>query len=98
MEHLISGIVLGSGFVAPLLALWATVCLYTVRDGCRCTVTQIVFFATMIVIAGLTVRTVVVDDCSWLSHSASLGGMIVFGVMRKPAEDEYFEPQGSMLS
>ncbi len=84
MERLVETVVHCSALVVPLLAIWAIACLYCSRSGCGCHATQIVFFATLLMIAGFTVRTVLVDDGCWLIHTASLGVMIVFGTMRRP--------------
>ena len=73
-------------FVVPLLALWAIVGLYTMKADSGCWVTQAGFFLAMLIIACLTVRTVVCDHGCWLIHTSSLGMMIVAGVMRRPPE------------
>ena len=86
MERLIETVVLCSGLLVPLMAVWAIACLYCARNGGQCYATQIVYFSTLLTIAGLTVRTVMADDCCWLIHTASLGVMIVVGVMRRPSE------------
>lgn len=84
MERAIDCIVDYAGFIVPLLALWAITGLYSLRAGCQCVASQLLFFFVMLVISGMTVRTVVVDDGCWLIHTASLGTMIVAGVMRRP--------------
>ena len=89
MERLIDCLVFCSGFTVPLLALWAIACLYTLRSGIQCYASQIIYFATLLMISGLTVRTVMADDGCWLAHTASLGVMVVFGVMRRPGESDF---------
>lgn len=98
MEQLINSLVHLSGYVVPVLAIWATFCLYAARESRQSAVMQIVFFATLVAIAGLTARNVFVNDCNWLNQAASLGAMIVFGVMRKPGEDEFFGTRGSAVT
>ena len=88
MEQLIESVASYSALAVPMLAMWAIACLYTARTGCQCTLTQIAYFVALLAISGLTVRTVLVDDGCWLIHTASLGVMIVSGVMRRPAERE----------
>lgn len=89
MERLTECIVFCSGFIVPILALWAVACLYTRRSGIQCYASQIIYFATLLMISGLTIRTVMVDDCCWLVHMGSLGVMIVSGVMRRPSESDF---------
>jgi hypothetical protein len=84
MERVIEGVVDYAGFIVPLLALWAIAALYSLRTGCQCIATQLLFFSVMLLISGITVRTVMSDDGCWLVHTASLGMMVVAGVMRRP--------------
>lgn len=88
MERLLECALHYSNFIVPILALWAIACLYTVRSGQQCRTSQVVFFTTLLAISGLTVRTVMADDCCWLIHTASLGVMVVSGVMRRPGEQD----------
>ncbi len=87
MESVVEAAVCFSGLLVPSLAIWAIVALYSQCSGVECCVTQFLFFATLLFIAGMTVRTVTTDDGYWLIHTASLGVMIVAGVMRRPALD-----------
>ncbi len=84
MERVIECIVDYAGFIVPLLALWAITGLYSQRAGCQCIGSQMLFFCVMLMISGMTVRTVIADHGCWLVHTASLGVMIVAGVMRRP--------------
>lgn len=84
MERVIECIVSYAGFIVPLLALWAIAGLYSLRAGCQCVATQLLFFSVMLLIAGITIRTVLANDGCWLVHTASLGVMVVAGVMRRP--------------
>lgn len=86
MDKLIEIILMSSGLLVPVLVVWAISGLYSLRSGCRCPLTEILYFAVMLFVAGLTVRTVLNNDCCWLIHTASLGVMIVAGVMRRPAD------------
>ena len=88
MERLIESAAFCSVLVVPLLAMWAIAGLYIMRSGCQCMLTQIIYFMALLAIAGLTVRTVMANDGCWLIHTSTLGVMIVFGVMRRPAESE----------
>ncbi len=87
MERLIDCVTYCSALLVPLLAVWAITCLYVLRSGYSCHVTQVVYFAALLLIAGITIRTVIADDGCWLIHTTSLGIMIVAGVMRRPAEE-----------
>jgi len=52
--------------------------------GCECPVAQMVYFVAFLFVSGLTMRSVVVDDSAWLTQAASLGVLVVAGVLRKP--------------
>ena len=69
------------------LALWSITCLYTQSAGCRCCVTEGAYFLTLLIIAGVTIRTIMVNDHCWLVHTVSLGAMTVAGVMRRPVTE-----------
>ncbi|MDX1925358.1 MAG: hypothetical protein SFV81_02495 [Pirellulaceae bacterium] len=84
MEQFIESIASSAGILVPLLTVWAIVGLYTQRSGCQCVATQILYLSVMLFIAGITIRTVMVDDGCWLVHTASLGVLVVSGVMRRP--------------
>ena len=50
------------------------------------------FFAALLVVASGTLRTIVVDDPSWLLHTFSLGAMVVGAILPvAPARSEHFE-------
>jgi hypothetical protein len=87
MERVIECIASLPALIVPMLALWAIVGLYSQRTGCQCSATQVLYFSVLIVVSGFTVRTVLTDDGFWLAHTASLGSLIVAGVMRRPEED-----------
>ncbi len=84
MERLIEIIVLCSGLTAPMLTILATASLYTRPEGCECPVAQLLFFFALLFVSGLTIRCVMLDDGAWLTQAASLGVLIVAGVLRKP--------------
>lgn len=84
LEQFIEGIASCAGILVPLLAVWAIVSLYTQPTGCQCLATQVLYLSVIVFVAGVTVRTVMVDDGCWLVHTASLGVLVVFGVMRRP--------------
>ncbi|QDV27075.1 hypothetical protein Q31a_54560 [Aureliella helgolandensis] len=86
MERLVEAILFSSAMLVPLMTVWAIFGLYTVKSGCQCPLTEMLYFAVMLFVAGFTVRTVMTDDSGcWLMHTASLGVMIVAGVLRKPS-------------
>ena len=88
MERLIESAAMCSNLAVPLLAIWSVACLYLLGTGRQAIATQIIFFVVLLAVAGLTIRTVLADDGCWLIHTATLGALIVAGVMRKPAENE----------
>lgn len=88
MERLIESLVDYAGVVVPLLTLWAIVGLCTVQAGCRCVVTELLYYFVMIIVSVITLRTVLADDGCWLIHTVSLGVLIVAGVMQRPQSTE----------
>lgn len=74
--------------IVPALAVWATLGIHSYRCEGYCLVVDTLFFLVMIVIAGLTWRTMSQNDACWLVHTASLGFMIVAGVIPKRDPEE----------
>jgi len=85
MESVIQAAAAGCGLLAPALTMWAIAALYTQKRGQDCALTQALYFFALMAVAGLTIRAVTAVDGCWLTHTASLGGLIVAGVMRRPA-------------
>jgi len=82
VELLIAAIAGYSGIFAPMLAAWAicTLCLHSHdSDFGYC---QTVFFGSMLVIAFLTVRTMLMHDPCWLLNASSLGVLVVGGALK----------------
>ena len=75
-----------SGALVPMLAVWAMGCLFMHRGGHGGYATHTCYFTVMLLVAGLTVRTMLANDACWLIHTSSLGVMIVAGVMRRPSD------------
>ncbi len=94
MESVIAAAAVGGGLLAPVLTMWAITALYTQKRGHDCAMTQALYFFSLMAVAGLTIRAVTADDGCWLTHTASLGVLIVAGVMRRPAamQSHYAEP------
>ncbi len=86
MEELIGFVAVCSGLVAPMLTVSAVVAIYMQKPEQDCGLRQLVFFFALLSVAGLTVRAVTIDDGCWLTHTASLGVLIVAGVLRRPPE------------
>ena len=84
MEQFIESIASSSAILVPFLAVWAIVGLHTQPSGGQCVASQVLYLSVMLFIAGITIRTVMVDDGCWLVHTASLGVLVVSGVMRRP--------------
>ena len=88
MDTLVATLVGYSGVLAPVLAVWAiaTLCLHTQKvDYGYC---QAVFFGSMMLIGFLTIRTMLMQDPSWLLNAASLGVLIVGGALKGPMEGQ----------
>ena len=51
-----------------------------------------VYFASMLIVAAITLRTILADDGCWILHTGSLGFMVLAAAMPKPesAADEYY--------
>ena len=92
LEQLVVGICCYSGFFVPVIALWAVASLYCSPAGQCCSFSQLVFFAAFLLISGLTLRTVAVDNECFLVHSVSLGAMVVGGVMRPVGHSQDSDP------
>ncbi|MBX3423447.1 MAG: hypothetical protein KF752_17960 [Pirellulaceae bacterium] len=86
MEFVIDLIGSHSAFLAPALTAWAMLTLYVQPK------TEIGFsasgfyFVVLLMVAVLTMRTTMVHDKLWLIHAASLGVLIVGGVLWRPSE------------
>ena len=101
MEALIYQLGAYWAILVPLIAVCAIGCLYALEAGHRCPVTESMFFLALMLIAGCTLRTVIVNEGCWLVHTASLGCMIVAGVMRRPVNFDghysFVEPDEGLL-
>jgi hypothetical protein len=84
MERLLDCVASFPVMVVPALALWAIIGLYSMKSGSHCSVTEMLYFCVLLFVSGFTVRTILVDDGCWLAHSASLGALVVAGVLRRP--------------
>lgn len=84
MEPVIDTIVDLSNLMVPALALWAIAALYMQRSDVECTLTQLLYFGTLLLISFVTLRTITTNDGCWLVHTATLGITIVAGAMRRP--------------
>ena len=97
MERLVELVCVCSGLIVPLIALWAVTSLYTLRAGKKCCATESAYFVALLLIAGITLRTVTINHDCWLVHTLSLGVMIVAGVMRRPApESDLLQPESEL--
>ena len=91
MEPLINCVVLCSGLLVPVLACWSIGCLFMGHSCKQCQVSQTTFFAVLLLISALTIRTVAVNDGHWLIHTSSLSLMIVAGVLKRPSAQDAIE-------
>jgi hypothetical protein len=67
--------------LVPALAIWAVLGAHSRRYADYRTLCDCLYFALMLIIAGLTLRTMSANDPCWLIHTASLGAMVVGGVV-----------------
>lgn len=75
--------------LVPALAVWAVIGINVYKAEAQRPVIDTLYFLIMLLIAALTWRTMSVNDSCWLIHTASLGTMIVAGVLpRREAADE----------
>ncbi len=86
MELLVDLVGCYSCVLAPALATFAMIALYVQPVGSS-SQNNALFFAVLLVLATLTVRTtMMMYDETWLIHAASLGCTIVAGAMKRPQE------------
>ena len=85
MQELIETVAGCSSLLVPFAAMWAVACLYCLQTGGRCIIKECSFLLVLVLIAGITVRSVVAMDASFLLNTATLGVVVVAGVIRKPA-------------
>ncbi len=87
MEYVIELAAEYSGAIAPGLAVWATLLLHMQpKDKC-CSVSQVWYFVSLLFVSVLTVRATMSHDPMWLANAASLGVLIVSGVLKRPVDE-----------
>ena len=74
--------------LVPALAVWAILGVHSYRCEGYGVVVDTLYFLCMLGIAAMTWRTMSQNDACWLIHTASLGAMIVAGVMPKRETEE----------
>ena len=80
-----------TALMVPALALWAVIGIHVYRSEGQSALVDALYFLVMVVIAALTWRTMSQNDSCWLIHTASLGTMIVGGVLpKRPVADDTF--------
>ena len=72
-----------TALMVPALALWAVIGIHVYRSEGLALLVDVFYFLVMVLIAALTWRTMSVNDSCWLIHTASLGTMIIGGVLPK---------------
>jgi peptidoglycan/LPS O-acetylase OafA/YrhL len=75
-----------AGLVAPALAFWAAMLLHLQPKDTNSSVVQSLYFLILMFVAVLTVRATTSHDPMWLANAASLGALIVIGVLKRPAD------------
>lgn len=86
MEFAIELVAEYSGLVAPALALWAGLLLHMQPKDTNNPIVQSLYFLVLMFIAVLTVRATMNHDTMWLANAASLGTLIVIGVLKRPVD------------
>lgn len=82
-----------SVLLVPALAAWAIFGISACRETQLQPWVDSLYFLIMLVIGALTWRTMETHDACFLIHTASLGIMIVFGVLpRRQQVDEAVDP------
>jgi hypothetical protein len=78
-----------TSYLVPALAAWAIAGINLYRATALRPLVDSSYYFVMVLIGILTWRTMSSNDACWLIHTASLGIMIVFGVLprREPLED-----------
>lgn len=72
-----------TALMVPALAMWAVIGIHVYRTEGQSAWVDALYFLVMVIIAGMTWRTMSMNDSCWLIHTASLGTMIVGGVLPK---------------
>jgi len=76
-------------WMVPALAGWAVIGINVYKGDAQRPAVDALYFLVMLLIGALTWRTMSLNDPCWLIHTASLGTMIVAGVMpRRSQADE----------
>ena len=75
-------------WIVPALAVWAIIGINVYKGEAQRPAVDALYFTVMLVIAALTWRTMSLNDPCWLIHTASLGTMIVAGVLPRRSADE----------
>lgn len=71
----------GMSWALPLLALillW--LCRFS-HDAVAKLVSERLFYAVLLFLAGVTLRTIAINDPAWLLHTTALGVMVVGGII-----------------
>lgn len=76
-----------STIVAPGLSIWAGLLLHMQPRNCNCSVVQGLYFFSLLFVSVLTIRATMNHDTGWLVNAASLGILIVLGVLKRPVAD-----------
>lgn len=77
-----------TALMVPALALWAVIGIHAYRSEGFALLVDVFYFLVMVLIAALTWRTMSGNDSCWLIHTASLGTMIIGGVLPKRDSSE----------
>ena len=76
-------------WMVPALVVWAVIAINVYKGDAQRPAIDAIYFLAMLLIGALTWRTMSMNDPCWLIHTASLGIMIVAGVMpRRSVTDE----------
>ena len=89
MEFAITLVGFLSQVFVPAFALWAVAILHASRHNDR--LSEVLFLLSLIIVAGLTIRTVTCNDGCWLFHTFSMGLMVVGGVTKRSGSLEELE-------
>jgi hypothetical protein len=86
MPDLLALVAQTNAFSVPLLAA-ASLLVSKVAQGPSAAAAERIFLATLALVSLVTLRTVIADDAAWLTHTMTLGCMVVGAIVVPAAAD-----------
>jgi hypothetical protein len=79
-------------WMVPALALWAVIGVQVFKEEAQRAAVDGLYFLAILLVGAMTWRTMSLNDPYWLIHTASLGMMIVAGVLPRRSSAEESVP------